>query len=205
MATIKVTGRAQVSVPPDDATLALSVDAVAPTPTEALEEVGARARTLIALLDELDIPAADRTTSGLAVVEAGEHDNQGRWQHRGYRASERLTVSVSDLETIGTLLGEAVARAQTRVHGPWWAVAPDNPARHEALRAAAEDARRRAEVLAEGLGVRVGAVVDAVEGFSTPYERGGLDFAPVSAPPPIEAGETAITTAVTVSFQVEQA
>jgi uncharacterized protein len=207
MATIKVTGRAQVSVPPDEATVALSVEAVAPQPSEALDEVGTRARELIALLDELGIPAAKRVTSGLSVGEAGEHDAQGRWQQRGYRASERFTVDVSDPETIGELLGEAAARAQARVQGPWWTVALDNPARDEALQTAAEDARRRAEALARGLEVRVGALVDAVEveWFPTTYARGALDFASVSAPTPIEAGESTISAAVTVSFQVEQA
>jgi uncharacterized protein YggE len=206
MATIKVTGRAQVFVPPDEATVALSVEAVAPLPTEALEEVATRARELIALLDELGIPAAKRVTSGIAVAEAGEHDAQGRWQHRGYRASERLTVAVSEPETIGELLGEAVARAQARVQGPWWAVALDNPARDQVLQAAAEDARRRAEALARGLDVRVGALVDAleVEWFPTTYARGALEFAPAGAPPPVEAGESAISAAVTVSFQVER-
>ena len=115
--------------------------------------------------------------------------------------------SLSDPETIGELLGEAAARAQARVLGPSWSVALDNPARDEALQAAAEDARRRAEALARGLDVRVGAIVDAVEveWFPTTYARGALDFASVSAPPPIEAGESAISAAVTVSFQVEQA
>ena len=207
MATIKVTGRAQVSVPPDEASVALYVESVAQQPSEALEEVGARARELIALLDELGIPAAKRVTSGLAVGEAGEHDAQGRWQQRGYRASERFTVDIADPETIGKLLGEAAARAQARVQGPWWTVALDNPARGEALQAAAEDARRRAEALARGLDVRLGAITDAleVEWFPTTYARGALDFASVGAPPPIEGGESAISAAVTVSFQVEPA
>lgn len=207
MATITVTGRAQVSVPPDEATVTLRVDSVAATPTEALATVGEHARELFALLDELGIAPAKRSTSGVSVSEEGEHDSEGRWQHRGYRAGERLTVTVADAETVGRLLGEAVERTGARVEGPWWAVAVDNPARAEALRAAAEDARSRAEALAAGLGARVGAVSEAVEGESRrplPFSR-EASFAPRAAAPPVEAGEAAVTVAVTVTFQVEPA
>ena len=203
MATIRVTGRAQVSVPPDEATLTLRVEAVAATPTEALAEVAERARTLFALLDELDVPLAKRSTRGVSVAEAGEHDPQGRWQHRGYRALEQLSVTVGDAETVGTLLGEAVARARAHVEGPFWTVAAGNPARNEALRLAAEDARRRAEAAAEGLGVRLGALVEAVEGEAAhPIPR---TFGPLAVAdgPPIEAGEATIASAVTATFQVE--
>ncbi len=163
MATLTVVGRAQVSVPPDEASLGLTVEAVRPSAPEALADVAERARALIGLFGELGVEPAARTTTGVSVSEAGEH-RDGTWQHRGYRASERLTVTVGAAETIGRLLAEGVERAGARVDGPWWTVSVSNPARGEALQAAAGDARARAEALAAGLGVRLGALVEAVEG-----------------------------------------
>jgi len=204
MATITVNGYGEVSVPPDEATMTFSVEAVDTTPREAMAKVAEQARTLVALLDELDIPAVKRTTTGVLVSEAGEYDNQGRWQHRGFRAAERLSVAAAP-ELVGELVGGAVDRARTRVDGPHWVVASDNPARKQALQAAAQDARERVEAVAAGLGVRVGAVAEAKEeaaAYPVPRQA-ALRMA--EAAPPIEAGEMTISCMLSVTFQVEPA
>jgi hypothetical protein len=204
MATITVVGRAQVSVQPDQVSLALTVEEVRLTATEALAEVATRARTVLALLEELGIGPAARAMAGVSVSEAGEH-RDGTWQHRGWRASERITVQTSDAAVAGRLLGEAVERASARVEGPWWTVSQEHPARTEALASAAADARVRAESLAGGLGVRLGALVDAVEsGGQRPEPRGGA-MRVASADVPFEPGEVAVAAAVSVTWQVEQA
>jgi uncharacterized protein len=205
MATLTVLGRAQVSVPPDEASVAVTVESVRPGANEALADVAERARTVIALLDELGAGPAARTSTGVMVSEAGEHVD-GTWQHRGYRASERLTVRIDDAEKIGRLLGAAVERAEARIDGPWWRVSPTNSGRAEALEAAAADARRRAEALAAGLGMRLGALVEAVEaGAASPGPRftPGLQAMAV-ADVPVEAGEATVEASVSVKFQLER-
>jgi uncharacterized protein YggE len=203
MATLTVNGYGEVSVPPDEASVALSLEAVDTTPREAMAEVAERARALIGLLDDLEIPPAKRSTTGVVVSEAGEHDNQGRWQHRGFRAAERLTVAAGP-EALGELIGAAVDRAGARVEGPRWLVAADNPARKEALQAAAANARERAEVVAAGLGVRVGAVAEAKEEAAvSPTPRTFATLA--DAGPPVEAGELSVACTLSVTFQVESA
>jgi uncharacterized protein len=205
MATLTVVGRAQVSVPPDEASVAITVEAVRPGANDALADVAERARRVVALLDDLDVGPASRTTTGVMVSEAGEHVD-GTWQHRGYRASERLTVRLDDAAKVGQLLGEAVERAEAQVDGPWWRVSLTNPGRAEALGAAADDARTRAEALAEGLGMRLGALVEAVEsGAITPEPR----LAPgvralAAADVPVEAGEATVDASVSVKFQLER-
>jgi uncharacterized protein YggE len=204
MATITVSGYGEVSVPPDEATLTLGFEAVAATPRGAMTEVAESARKLVELLDELEIPSGKRTTTGVQLSEAGEHDQQGRWQHRGFRAVERFTLAAGP-ELLGVLIGAAVDRAGARVEGPYWRVATDNPARKEALRAAAANARERAEAVADELGVKVGAVVEAKEDAAfhpMPRQR---SLAAVAEAVPIEAGEATIACNLSVTFQVEPA
>lgn len=205
MATITVNGYGQVSVPPDEGSLTFSVESVAATPRESMTEVAEQARALVGLLDELEIPAPKRATTGVLVSEAGDYDQQGRWQHRGFRAAESLTIAAAP-EVLGDLIGGAVERAKARVDGPRWQVAADNPARRQAVQAAAENARERAEAVAAGLGVRVGAVVEAKEeaGYQ-PVPRQVAFGAMREATPPIEAGEAIVACTITVSFQVEPA
>jgi uncharacterized protein YggE len=151
MATITVNGYGEVSVPPDEATVTLGVECVAATPRDAMSEVAEQARALVGLLDELEIPPAKRSTTGVLVSEAGEHDPQGQ--------------------------------------------------------AAAENARARAEAVAAGLGVRLGAIVEAKEEAAFHPVPRQASFAPLAMEggPPIEAGEATIAGNVSVTFQVEPA
>jgi uncharacterized protein len=205
MSTITVSGYSEVSVPPDEATVTLGVEFVAATPREAMSEVAEQARALVGLLDELEIPAAKRSTTGVQVSEAGEHDERGRWQHRGFRAAERLSVAAGP-DVLGELIGSAVDRADARVDGPHWRIAADNPARRQALQAAAENARARAEAVAAGLGVRLGAIVEAKEEPAFHPMPRQASFAPLAeGAPPIEAGEATVACTVSVTFQVEPA
>jgi uncharacterized protein len=201
MATITVSGYGEISVPPDEARVDLSVRTVAATPGEALGNVAERARDLVALLDELGVPAAKRSTSGVWVNDEVEPDAEGRRAGR-YEAGERLAVALP-VDKVGALLDAAVSRADAYLEGPRFVVAPENPARDAALRAAGENARARAEALAGGLGLRVGNVAEANEGGAMyPVTRG---FGPLEAGPPIEAGQATVSATVSVTFEVEPA
>jgi uncharacterized protein YggE len=201
MATLTVTGYGEVSVPPDEAKVDLSVRTVAATPGQALENVAERARSLVRLLDELGVPPPKRSTSGIWVNDEVEPDAEGRRDGR-FQAGERLSVSLP-VENVGALLDAAVSRADAYLEGPRFVVAPDNPARNAALHAAGENARARAEAFAAGLGLRVGNVAEASEGGPVyPVVRG---FGPMDAGPPIEAGQATVSTTVSVTFEVEPA
>ena len=85
-----------------------------------------------------------------------------RWQHskqvrEGWRASRTNIVEVSGLDALGPLMAGLV-EAGAAVAGPMWSLAPTNPAHAEARRAAAEDARQRAQAYAEALDVGLGPI-----------------------------------------------
>ncbi|HET6642408.1 MAG TPA: SIMPL domain-containing protein [Gaiellaceae bacterium] len=160
------------------------------------------------LTDVLGIKPEARVTTGASVAEHGEHDRDGRWQHRGYRAWNQLVLRVGDASVVGELIAGAVDRG-AQVNGPAWTIAPDNPAHAAACREAALDARRRAEAYAEALGARVGAIV-AVSDPGTgppspprPLRMAAMDAGAVEALP-VEAGEQVVTGVVEVEFQLEQ-
>jgi uncharacterized protein YggE len=163
MATIRVRGHAVVPADPDDAELSLELSAVRPTPDDAYTDVAARSERLEALFDELEIGPEARSTAGVAIQEHREYDQQGRPQHRGYVAASRVVVRLSDPSLLARLMREAVTRVEARVAGPLWRLAPGNPARVEAYRGAALDARAKAEAYAAALGVRLGALLEALE------------------------------------------
>ncbi|MDP9184458.1 MAG: SIMPL domain-containing protein [Actinomycetota bacterium] len=205
MSETTVTARGHAAVPgrPDEGMWTIDVTATAETPDAALTQVGTRSHAITGLLDELAIPPEMRSTAGVTVREAFDHDNGARVP-RGFRAQNLVTVRLTDPAVAGKLLQGATERAQAQVRGPSWWIAPDNPARLEACRRAAAEAKRKAEAYAEALGLRLGPVTEIRES-----QPGASPFARASAlttgatPVDVDPGELLVEAQVDVTFRSE--
>ena len=206
MATVTVRGEAVVPGRPDEAVVSLELAAVRATAEEAYEDVAGRSGALDQACSAVGIDPSARSTAGVTVQEHREYDERGRPEHRGYVASNRVVIRLEDAALVGGLLREAVVRAQARVLGPVWRVASDNPARAEACRRAAGEARRKAEAYADGLGLGVGAVLEAREPWAggDPRRERGMTFSALDAEIPVDPGELDVRAAVEVTFALEQ-
>lgn len=205
--TVVVRGHAVVAGEPDQLEVALTVTAVEESAACALAEAGRLSAELASVLAELGVPDTARSTSGLSVREEFERI-EGRWARRGYRASNHVVVRLAEPDRIGHLMSEAVARAGARVDGPRWRFKPDNPARAEACRQAAADARRRAEAYAGALGLGLGEVIKVAEpGTDRTLEAGLVVPAFRDAPGPtdmqVQAGHLDVEATVEITFALE--
>jgi uncharacterized protein YggE len=161
-ATVTVRGQATVRTEPDVAALWITLSAFEDSPDKALGDVAQRAEALATLLDELGVPEADRSSAGISV--AAEFDPPGRGNRGlGHRATARITVHLSDPEVIGRTISRANEDLRASIDGPHWFVTPANPARLEAARQAAADARSKAQAYAAGGGVTLGSLMRLVE------------------------------------------
>src|SRR5437762_730277 len=160
--TVTVRGHATVQVEPDEVQMWVEVSALEATPEKALAEASRWGQLLQDVFEQLQVPPANRITTGLSIREEHEYERQ-RNILKGYRASSRVLLRLSDPSVIGRLMTEATSRAQARIEGPWWRVAPDNPAWTEARRRAALEARAKAQAYAEALGHRLGPVIAVAE------------------------------------------
>lgn len=180
-----------------------------PTPHEAHRSIAERSALLQEVLDELAIPAEQRSTTGVRVTPEWEYRDRNR-EHVGYRASNAVRIRLEDASIAGRLIQQATQRAQVRVEGPSWRVALDNPARAEACRLAAADAKRKAQAYVEALGGRLGPLVTASEpGLRIEHRIELQPAAAAMAGPPepeitIEAGELDVAAALDVTFAIEQ-
>jgi uncharacterized protein YggE len=115
---------------------------------------------------------------------------------------------LDDPAPLGALMRESVKRTQAQIDGPWWRVAPENPARAEACRLATAEARRKAEAYVEGLGARLGAVLSirepAAEG-SMPRMALAARAQPMAegAEVTVQAAELDVFASVEVTFQLQ--
>ena len=161
-ATVSVRGEAVVRGKPDRVELSLEVSALEQSVDAALAETAKRSEALEEVLREVGVGPDDYTTTGVSVQEEREYEGE-RTVHRGYRARDNVVVRLSDPSAAGSLMRLAAERSAARIAGPWWRMDSDNPARAEACRRAAADARRRAEAYAQTLGARLGAILEINE------------------------------------------
>lgn len=209
-AMITVRGEAAVRAAPDQALLSVSLEAVNDSPGAALAEVAARSVALTVLLDELDVGSEDRSTTGVAVHEEFDHTPKGR-RSLGYRASAGVSVRLTDPGVIGALISRASEELRAGINGPRWYVSEANPLRFEAARAAAQNARARAEAYVAGVDAKLGRLVELREpdaaGVVQMPRRASARFSAAAAagPPelPIEAGEHDVTAAILATFTID--
>jgi uncharacterized protein len=215
--TVTVRGEALVPGEPDEAHVFLEIKAVEKSPQKAMADASERSDRLQAIFEELDIPPLARATSGISVGEEAEWSS-GKRKHLGYHAVNRVSVRLDDATKVATLIAEATERCQANVRGPSWEIALANPARVEAFRAAAEDARRKAAAYASALGASLGDVLSVIEPGLVVRTQQRHEIVPapaqaaaapgaMRAPAPevqIDAGALDIPAAVEVTFALEQ-
>jgi uncharacterized protein YggE len=210
MAEARVTTRGEAVAParPDEGIWVAEVDALADAADAALADVTGRSRDLEAVLDELEVPKEKRSTSGVTVREEFDYAD-GRQVRRGFRAQNVMTVRLADPSTAGRLIEDAVGRARASVRGPSWWIAPDNPARLEACRAAAAEASRKAEAYAQALGLRLGSVLEVREPSAGPVPMPrpaarAIALSAADAPLEVDPGELEVHAQVEITFALER-
>jgi predicted metalloprotease len=121
-----------------------------------------------------------------------------------------VTVRLADASIAGRMIRGPSSARRPGVRGPTWWIAPDNPARVEACRRAAVEARRKAEAYADALGLRLGGVVEVREpspgGHAAPRPAvGAISMRAVAEPASVEVdpGELNVQAQVEVTFFLE--
>jgi len=202
-ATVTARGHAIVPGRPDEGSWTIDLSTTAETPDAALAQVGERSDALTAVLDQIGLAPEMRSTTGVTVREAVDYEN-GTPVHRGFRAQNLITVRLQDPAKAGQLLQGATERAAAQVRGPVWWIAPDNPARIEACRRAATEAKRKAEAYADALGLNLGEVAEVREPQVTSSPLARASALTMSAPQvDVDPGELQVEAQVDVTFRSE--
>jgi uncharacterized protein YggE len=202
---IVVTGLGEVEAVPDMATASLGVRTEAETAQEAMAANSDAMEAVLQRLRSGGIDARDVQTNRLSLYPRYEHDPaEDRPEVRGYVAENSVSITVRDLDRLGEVLDAAIADGANTLDGLDFSVA--DPARLEdAARAAAmADARRKAEQLAAAAGAALGPVraIEATEDRGGIMFRGRQDMAQMAESVPIAPGEIAVTSRVTVTFDL---
>ena len=181
---IVVRGTGEARALPDLASLRVEVTADHNTRDEAYE-ARAKLAAKVDVVFAVHRDAIGRTTVASLWVQPRTRWHRGEDIRTGWRASRTSFVDVVVLDALGSIMSDIVD-AGGAVQGPQWSMALTNPAYDTARRAAAEDARHRAQSYAQALDLRLGPVAWVAEP--------GMRTAPVSPIVPLAAADAGPTT-----------
>ena len=200
---ITVTGTGVVETVPDMAVITLGVTQEAKEARAALSATSEAVGRVLDRLTELGIEARDMQTSDLSLGPVWSHRNDGGENRiTGYEASNRLTVRVRALDSLGGVLDAVLEDGANRFSGLQFGMQDPVPLEDDARRAAVADALRKARLYAEAAGVPLGDVLSISEnGVSAPM-MGDMMFAARAESVPVAAGEAAISASVSVVFSL---
>lgn len=207
-ATVTVSGTGSAGRSADLAQAVFTAEAVRGSAADARSAAASVAASVIAAVRGAGVPDADLRTAGLDVSPNWEHDGT-KMVRNGFTVSNRIAVTVRDLESIGRVLDAGLEAGATGLDGVSFRLADETPAADEARRAAVADARSRAATIADASGGRLGALVSIAEGVASvpgpfPAPR-MMAMAADSAPTPVLPGRIEVTVSVTAVWEIDPA
>lgn len=201
---IVVIGNAQLEATPDEATVRMGVVRQASNAQMAQEQASSAARDILAAIGRLGVPPQKIQTSRLTLTPnyRGEPPRIA-----SYSASNIIAIELEDLDRVGPVIDAAFTAGANQLEGVRFRLKNDTAVRERALQDAVKEARRKAEVIAEALGVRLAGVLEVSEGGVSILERGAPQvFAAVRAAvdTPVSPGQLDVNANVTVKYRIAE-
>jgi len=197
-----------VASDPDIANLSAGVTTQAPTAVEAMQQNAAQMARVIAEIEAQGVARDDIQTSGISLNPQYDYDQQTRSQvFRGYQVSNRVSVTLCDIDRTGEVLDALVAAGATDLGGISWSVDDPTAAREQARAAAFESARERAMNYAEMSGysdIRLLQVSESGQA-SRPMpmvQRAAMDAVEESTP--VRPGQVESSVTVSVTYETSR-
>jgi uncharacterized protein len=203
IATISVSGEAQISAPPDLAQIDAGVSTEAKTAREASEANNAAMGRVLLALKGAGIDEKDFQTSRLSLQPQYAPNRSGPNAVVGYRASNRVTIKLRDVTKVASTIDILVAAGANELGGISFTVSSASKLLDDAREQAIADARRKAEIYAKAAGVTLGSPVSISEEGApgpAPFRKMAAGMA---ASAPVAQGEETLQVTVSVSWAIK--
>ena len=148
--SIQATGIATINVQPDQVQLTVSVSTDAPTAQQATQQNATQANTLLTALKQVLGTSGNIQTVGYSVYP--RYSNGPNPSIIGYTATNTVQVTSYDLTLAGPLIDAAGQAGASGVSSLSFGLKDPDPAKQQALTAAAKQALAHTAAIAAGLG-----------------------------------------------------
>lgn len=202
--TVSVSGRGAVQVVPDQAVLELSVVTWNASVSKASEENALLMSQVQSALESKGVTKDSYSTSNYSIRRDMSYVD-GRSVPGDYIASNVLNVVLSDITKVGEIIDVAISAGANELSSLSFTVSDSSPYMEEARRLAVEQARSKAEVLAETAGAKLGRVMQITEqSYAQPLYKSNFSvMADATAATPVQAGKQDITVSVNVLYELQ--
>jgi uncharacterized protein YggE len=205
-------GNAQILTAPDEATVRLGIVRQSANARTAQEQANAAAQQILAAIVKAGVPQNQIQTARLVLTPVyAPRSPESRDAPRivAYNATNTVSVRIDNLSLVGAVIDAGLGAGANQLEGVQFGLRNELPARQEAIRKAVEEARGKAEVMADALRVTLVAVLEAIEGGVSIFpvgEAASPRFAAMAAdmagPTPVSPGQIQVTANVTVRYRI---
>lgn len=206
--SIKVVGFGEALGQPDEAQVTVGVETFAPKVNDATAENEAAIEAILNALEEAGIKTEDIQTSNYSLWAEQKYGDNGPEGIAGYRVSNQVSIVIRDIAKVGDVLGAVTSAGANSIYGVQFSVADPAGLEAEAREKALENARQRAESLAQLSGLTLGDIGAIDETFSQfpgpplPIGGGGGFGAADAASTSISPGQLSYQSQVQVTFEI---
>lgn len=207
--TITVVGEGTIPVEPDIARATIGVDVLQDSVREASAENRAAVEAVMQALQQQGIAHEDMQTSGFSVF-AERYGPEGPLdeEETRYRVTNSVSVTIRELERVGTVLDAAVEAGANNIYGVEFNLEDTDTVEAEARRLAVADAAEKAAQLADYAQVPLGELltISQVVGGAGVYLGVSGQFAAGlgggGGGTPITPGQIQVTELVQVTYAI---
>jgi uncharacterized protein YggE len=206
-----VVGAGEASADPEVSRITFGVDLQGDDPAKLVDEGTRKIDRAIAAIKELGIADSEIKTVGYNLWVETVHDPEtGRPTGEVmYRVSHQIRATVHDLDTVGSILSAVVQAGANTVSEVSFGVEDPQALIEQARQDALKDAKERAQLMAEGLGITLGKPMLVTEGSAVPYGAqggyggGGGGVMAESAAVSISPGAFSVSVSIQVVYEIE--
>lgn len=202
--TLTVVGTAQTQLTNEIAEFTAGVESVGDNKEDVVAQVNTEANKIVTALKTFGIAQADIQTQNMSIYQRQEsyYDNDGVQKTRGgqWQANNSVSVTLRDKDRVDELSSLLAKSGATNVYGPSFRLEDPSQSGDEPLTAALENARKKADKLAQQQGLQISRIISVTEGgqASSYYAlRGDMGGGGGAMP-----GSTTVQGSVTVTYEV---
>ncbi|MCX6737843.1 MAG: SIMPL domain-containing protein [Candidatus Parcubacteria bacterium] len=216
--TITVSGEGEIYAKPDLALDTFTVTTEAKTVEKAVTDNTGKMNAIIDAMKALGIEDKDLKTTSFNIYPRYEYKTDYSVQTDvwpkpetrvlvGYEVNQSLEVKIRDMTKVGDVLQKAVDAGANQVGGLQFTIDDPDTLKDQARDEAIKQAKDKAEILANQLGVKLTKITNFSEGGYYPqplyYDSSSAKgMGELSATPDIQTGENKITVNVSITYEI---
>jgi len=205
---ISFTGEGKVSSKPDIAFIDFSVVTQGADISNVQDSNTKKMNKVVDFLKSFGIEDKDIKTTNYGLYPQYTYENNQIPQIMGYQITQTLNVKIRKTDTVGDVLKKGVTMGINQVNSLYFGIENDEKLKEDARQLAITDAKKKADIMASQIGIKLGKIIGFSEntsGYPVPmmYDAKAQGMGGSGSSPNVQIGENEITLSVTIIYEIK--